>query len=103
VLPLPAVCAGHAVYLHIALAIMVLLWPVDQEGARFLCLPHVLLLSTLAAAVAQRGIDPRRAARGPHRAGCGGQGDRGLRPLSCRGNYTVGIIVFVILVVINSS
>ena len=85
ILPLPAFLLDLLFTFNIALSVMVLLRQhVHAEAARLRRLPDRAAVHDAAAPVAERRIDARRAARRPHRPRCGGQGDRGVRPLPRR-------------------
>ena len=60
---------------------------VRQPAAGFRRVPHRSATDHAAATVAQHRLDAGGAAQRPHRAGCGRQGDRGVRPLPGRRQF----------------
>ena len=69
ILPLPAFLLDLLFTFNIALSVMVLLVSMyTQKPLDFAAFPSVLLFSTLAAALAERGLDADRPARRPYRA-----------------------------------
>ncbi len=88
ILPLPPFLLDLLFTFNIALSVMVLLVSMyTMKPLDFAAFPSVLLFSTLAAPVAERRLHAGRAARRPHRAGCGRAGDRVVRPLPRRRQF----------------
>ena len=101
VLPLPAFILDVLFTFNIALSILVLLVAVNtRKTLDFSVFPTVLLLTTLLR-LSLNVASTRIVMLEAHRSRRCGKGDRSLRPLFWWGNFAVGIVVFLILVVIN--
>ncbi len=101
ILPLPPFALDMLFTFNIALAIMVLLVSMFAERPLdFAAFPAVLLFTTLLR-LSLNVASTRVVLMEGHQGGCCGQGYRGVWHLPCRGNFAVGLVVFLILVIIN--
>lgn len=101
ILPLPTFVLDLLFTFNIVLAIMILLVAMfTQNTLEFSAFPTVLLFSTLlrlALNVASTRVILMHGHNGADAAG----GYRGVRPLLVGGNFAIGIVVFIILIIIN--
>jgi flagellar biosynthesis protein FlhA len=86
---------------NIVLALMVILVSVSAAAAGLLGLPDGDPGHHHAAADAERGVDPRGAAARPHGTAAAGHVIEAFGNVVIGGNFVVGIVVFVILMIIN--
>ncbi len=102
VLPLPPFALDVFFTFNIALSLVVLLATIySQRPLDFTVFPHRAAGHHLAAAGAECRLDPGRAVERSHRGDAAGKVIEAFGHFVVGGNYTIGIVVFAILTIIN--